>query len=58
MKANIKATVIEQPGKLGKMKARALAAALTEIYYGDPEFAAEVDRRVAELHKKGDEHHD
>lgn len=58
MKSNIKAKVIEQPGKLGKMKARALATALTNIYYNNPELAAEVDRRVAELHKKGDEHHD
>lgn len=47
--SEIKVTVIEQPGKLGDMKARALCAILLRFYEENKE---EVDRKVEELRKK------
>jgi hypothetical protein len=46
MKSNLNVIVVEQPGEIGKMKARQLCAFL-ERYY--EEHKEEVDRRVAEL---------
>lgn len=47
--SEIKVTVIEQPGKLGSMKASALAAFFVQFYADHKE---EVDRKVEELQKK------
>lgn len=47
--SEIKVTVIEQPGRLGSMKARALCAFLLRFY---EEHKEEVDRKVEELRKK------
>ena len=47
--SEIKVTVIEQPGKLGSMKASALAAFFVQFYADHKE---EVDRKVEELRKK------
>ena len=47
--SEIKVTVIEQPGKLGIMKASALCAFFLRFY---EEHKEEVDRKVEELRKK------
>ena len=47
--SEIKVTVIEQPGKLGSMKASALAAFFVHFY---EEHKEEVDRKVEELRMK------
>ncbi len=47
--SEIKVTVIEQPGKLGSMKASALCAFFLRFY---EEHKEEVDRKVEELRKK------
>lgn len=47
--SEIKVTVIEQLGKLGDMKASALAAFFVQFY---AEHKEEVDRKVEELRKK------
>ena len=47
--SEIKVTVIEQPGQLGRMKASALAAFFVQFYADHKE---EVDRKVEELRKK------
>lgn len=47
--SEIKVTVIEQPGKLGGMKASALCAFFLRFY---EEHKEEVDRKVEELRKK------
>lgn len=47
MKSNIKTTVIEQPGKLGDMKAGKLSRFITALL-SNPEMLAEVNRRIAE----------
>lgn len=47
--SEIKVTVIEQPGKLGSMKASALCAFLLRFY---EEHKEEVDRRAEELRKR------
>ncbi|MBQ8921026.1 MAG: hypothetical protein IJ060_02570 [Oscillospiraceae bacterium] len=46
---DIKVTVTEQPGKLGSMKASALAAFFVQFYADHKD---EVDRKVEELRKK------
>lgn len=47
--SEIKVTVIEQPGKLGRQKASALCAFFVRFY---EEHKEEVDRKVEELRKK------
>lgn len=47
MKSNIKTTVIEQTGSLGKAKAGQLSRFLT-AYLSNPEMLEEVNRRIAE----------
>lgn len=50
--SEIKVTVIEQPGKLGRMKASALCAFFLRFY---EEHKEEVDRKVEELRRKNAE---
>lgn len=52
MNNEINVTVIEQPGKLGSMKASALCAFFLRFY---EEHKEEVDRKVEELRKKKEE---
>lgn len=47
--AEIKVTVIEQPGKLGSMKARALCAFFLRFY---EEHKEEVDRKAEEIRQR------
>lgn len=47
MKSDIKTTIIEQPGKLGEMKAGQIARSIT-AFLRNPEMLAEVNRRIAE----------
>lgn len=48
MKNEINVTVIEQPGKLGSMKASALCAFFLRFY---EEHKEEIDRKVEELRR-------
>lgn len=50
MKNEINVTVIEQPGKLGAIKARTIADIIQRFYLNaSPELRAEIDRRAEEL---------
>lgn len=49
--AEIKVTVIEQPGKLGRQKARALCAFFVRFY---EEHKEEVDRKAEEIRQRGE----
>lgn len=51
--SEIKVTVIEQPGRLGSAKARAICAYLVSYYQAHKE---EVDRKVRELTGKEAQH--
>lgn len=50
MKPNITAKIIEQPGKLGTMKAGQLSR-LLQAALSNPEMFAEVERRIDENHE-------
>lgn len=49
MKPNITTIIVEQPGKLGTMKAGQLSR-LLQAALSNPEMFAEVERRIAEDH--------
>lgn len=51
MKSNIKATVIESPGKLGNVKVGQLAIFLA-AYLSNPETLEEVNKHIAEKKEK------
>lgn len=58
MLANVSSvTVIEQPGLISQIKARRLSDMITQLYFGNPELRAEVDRRLEEMRRRKEIEH-